>query len=1295
MRFLLHRLEARNFKQLADVCLTFPSQGTVLIEGANEAGKSTLFEAIYFALYGSGLMDARAIQPLKKYGTDKLYVVLEFSVNGRMFIVQREIRVNQTVELLYYDSEGNPQKMRGSSAVDKFIAQELDLTAGALRNTCFVEQKDLGRLEEMRPAARIEAINELLNLDILTSLAEEFKITTEQKQEIVQQHNRVEVARLDDRLPDLQANVETARRRSLYARMCAFDAQWQGLHQEIELAEHRQIEIQKKRDAIRSILEMCATLTHRLTAIETDLMHRATSWQEAEVRHQQAANETKRLRDLADALPEQEQRLSTLFSLGDQLQQLEALETKEADLQASLANKTDAISGYDALLRDWKEGETERERLEADRDAKLIASQQASELWRKRQGDNARLPQLSLLLRHIEAHETATREADELQAQITRAQEYAAQLLTLQQRVSDLEAVETEVRQRTENRQQQALLIREDEELTQREAAQAARLTRIAELNTQIQAQETKIKAAVEEVSDAAKTKHQVSHRAALEEWALAAGRHAQADPESGRLAELRAQQQAAIQSGEQAETQRKQEARKTLTGLIIIIVGLGIGIGGLVMGLVALYIVAGLALAGGAVPLVTGLQAQQATRQTLMLAQSQSASLRGSIEEANKQLLALTQEQEARARREAECRAVLEALHEEVPANVEAAGELIARLPSLSRHEAEEGYNAAETVRRDAEAVLDRFRGELSLVSQAAQGYDHNIPTRLQEIHSTLEGLAEALVLAEDLPDRLQTLGTDEDNLLADLSRARTAGAEAEAQAQRLPDLQIRQAEKSEQAEREEIAARQEAHALVLAGATLSEWKQGAQEQQSLLETERQRLPDAEIEAANEAARSQADTAGRRLTTLEEQQRQRREGLDAQNRDLLIEEHDALAASLVANRNLQAPLSPVRTELRGAEMPVRYTDLSLRLVAMQTALEQQQNEAAKLADAIQQEQNFARNCQARAEALQAAWRESLPEEEIPSTTIKAAHSLTAIAAKVQRQLDAQNEAGRREEDARLDREQNEIGRKVATLTHQQQEARKSLGQLLEMFPLSPDTSLDTLPDTFPELVDVDQEDVEITQQEWEQARQTVQTIQADRDAQAKLHGIGTLPLSLDEEERELAKREHHQAVRRQSGDIVHKTRKAIIASVMPLTLHNMNRLLPLLTDNRYREAKWDDTQNAISVYDERSRDFQAKKVFSGGARDQISLTLRLAFALATLPGEHSVRPGWLFLDEPLSSFDKLRTRALVDLLTKGLIRREFDQIFLVSHSESFDPTLFDYRLRMEDGRVAECTLPA
>ncbi|HEX2987835.1 MAG TPA: hypothetical protein VHS06_06655, partial [Chloroflexota bacterium] len=113
-----------------------------------------------------------------------------------------------------------------------------------------------------------------------------------------------------------------------------------------------------------------------------------------------------------------------------------------------------------------------------------------------------------------------------------------------------------------------------------------------------------------------------------------------------------------------------------------------------------------------------------------------------------------------------------------------------------------------------------------------------------------------------------------------------------------------------------------------------------------------------------------------------------------------------------------------------------------------------------------------------------------------------------------------------------------------------------------------------------------------------------------------------------------------------------------------------------------------------VQVWDDAAERYVAKAVFSGGARDQFSLALRLSFALATLPQELGTTPGFLFLDEPLSSFDVPRTEALVRLITSGQVAANFSQLFVISHNRSFDLGSFPYRIVMRDGRVVESNLP-
>jgi len=86
-------LYARNFKKLKlDEPISFP-EGITLISGLNESGKSTILDAILYALFG------RVVRPrmvprnedILAYGTDKATVTLRFSIDKRTFAVRREV----------------------------------------------------------------------------------------------------------------------------------------------------------------------------------------------------------------------------------------------------------------------------------------------------------------------------------------------------------------------------------------------------------------------------------------------------------------------------------------------------------------------------------------------------------------------------------------------------------------------------------------------------------------------------------------------------------------------------------------------------------------------------------------------------------------------------------------------------------------------------------------------------------------------------------------------------------------------------------------------------------------------------------------------------------------------------------------------------------------------------------------------------------------------------------------------------------------------------------------------------
>ena len=186
--------------------------------------------------------------------------------------------------------------------------------------------------------------------------------------------------------------------------------------------------------------------------------------------------------------------------------------------------------------------------------------------------------------------------------------------------------------------------------------------------------------------------------------------------------------------------------------------------------------------------------------------------------------------------------------------------------------------------------------------------------------------------------------------------------------------------------------------------------------------------------------------------------------------------------------------------------------------------------------------------------------------------------------------------------------------------------------------------------------------------------------------------GLQGEQIDLEQARREFEEKRRELQVREKAVEIVRTAQRRVVEKIMPATMEQMRALLPVLTMERYFDAELTDDYH-IRVWDERAGDWKQKNIFSGGTKDQFSLALRLAFALATLPEERGSAPSFIFLDEPLSSFDKERARALLHLLTEGEIARSFDQIFLTTHVP-VDTSLFNYHIVMDEGRIVEHDLP-
>ena len=204
----IRHIVANNFKQLDNVDLTLPPSGRFLVQGRNEAGKSSLFEALYFGLFGKGLIGKQ--EDLIGYGQEKLYVEVWLEARDCRLKITRTVsrtgRGNSAI-LEIDTSDGRHEELRGATTVTNRIIGELRLDADSLLNTCFVEQKRLDKLEGLAKNEREKALSRLLNTDKLQELAESLKIKGEEREKLTWYEQRRDLAAVQADLPVRKAEL--------------------------------------------------------------------------------------------------------------------------------------------------------------------------------------------------------------------------------------------------------------------------------------------------------------------------------------------------------------------------------------------------------------------------------------------------------------------------------------------------------------------------------------------------------------------------------------------------------------------------------------------------------------------------------------------------------------------------------------------------------------------------------------------------------------------------------------------------------------------------------------------------------------------------------------------------------------------------------------------------------------------------------------------------------------------------------------------------------------------------------
>jgi len=169
---IINSVRLKNFKSHSDTKINFGA-GINVILGENGAGKTSVLEAISFALfkeYGGNLED------LVRRGQSEMSVSLDFTSHGRHYKVVRIRKKNSTDSNLFLVEGEEKLLQSGDSDVDREIAGILGIDRYLFTNAVYVRQGEIARLLIARPAEKKQLIGRLLGIDVLEKVWDKMRI---------------------------------------------------------------------------------------------------------------------------------------------------------------------------------------------------------------------------------------------------------------------------------------------------------------------------------------------------------------------------------------------------------------------------------------------------------------------------------------------------------------------------------------------------------------------------------------------------------------------------------------------------------------------------------------------------------------------------------------------------------------------------------------------------------------------------------------------------------------------------------------------------------------------------------------------------------------------------------------------------------------------------------------------------------------------------------------------------------------------------------------------------------------
>ena len=171
---IIESLHISNFKSHQDTRIEFDT-GISIIIGGNGAGKSSILEAVSFALFKQ--YTSKRIEQLITIGQRRMSVEIQFTANGRTYQVLRERTKTSSKAIMKIKEGGRFQSLiSGDKQVTLEVQNLLEMDGDLFLNAVYVRQGEIADLIEKTSSEKKQMIGRLLGIDSLEKAWKNLKV---------------------------------------------------------------------------------------------------------------------------------------------------------------------------------------------------------------------------------------------------------------------------------------------------------------------------------------------------------------------------------------------------------------------------------------------------------------------------------------------------------------------------------------------------------------------------------------------------------------------------------------------------------------------------------------------------------------------------------------------------------------------------------------------------------------------------------------------------------------------------------------------------------------------------------------------------------------------------------------------------------------------------------------------------------------------------------------------------------------------------------------------------------------